>query len=134
MGVYVHVLALIKAQGGPRSNPIPYSSFVVPLLNLHTYIPFILDPFWFTNQSRRRHHIAHADTRIHDSNNQQMSVNNQPGPHCGEARPIDRLGFRVSALFVILLTSLIGTLFPIITKRVKYLRKRVPGIVFEFGK
>lgn len=59
---------------------------------------------------------------------------NAPGEHCGDTRPIDRLGLRVSALFVILITSLIGTMFPIITKRVKYLRKRVPGIVFEFGK
>lgn len=61
-------------------------------------------------------------------------MNNQPGEHCGETRPIDRVGLRISALFVILVTSLIGTLFPIITKRVKYLRKRVPGVVFEFGK
>jgi hypothetical protein len=57
-----------------------------------------------------------------------------PGEHCDDTRPIDRVGYRVSALFVILLTSLVGTLFPIITKRVKYLRRRVPGVVFEFGK
>jgi hypothetical protein len=63
-----------------------------------------------------------------------MPTPNTPGDHCDDTRPIDRVGFRVSALFVILLTSLIGTLFPIITKRVKYLRKRVPGVVFEFGK
>lgn len=35
---------------------------------------------------------------------------------------------------MILVTSLIGTLFPVITKRTRRLRRLVPGAVFEFGK
>lgn len=64
------------------------------------------------------------------------------------------LGLRVGGLFIILVrrcgrqqppsdpphsvflqvTSLVGTLFPVIAKRVPFLRRRVPGSVFEFAK
>ena len=35
---------------------------------------------------------------------------------------------------MVLITSLVGTLFPVVTKRTKSLRKIVPGAFFEFGK
>ncbi|CAD6574983.1 MAG: high-affinity Zn(2+) transporter zrt1 [Tremellales sp. Tagirdzhanova-0007] len=52
---------------------------------------------------------------------------------CG-VNPTDRLGLRIGAVFIILLTSLFGTLFPVVTRRVTKLRNAVPGIVFEFAK
>ncbi|ORY34667.1 ZIP-like iron-zinc transporter [Naematelia encephala] len=52
---------------------------------------------------------------------------------CG-VNPTDRLGLRIGAIFIIMVTSMFGTLFPIITKRTNTLRKIVPGIVFEFTK
>lgn len=104
--------------------------------------PFGIDLFLLTHHSfnlvpslERAYITTDAPSTLlplFSSTHGEMSV--QPGAHCGDTRPIDRVGLRVSALFVILITSLIGTLFPIITKRVKYLRKRVPGVVFEFGK
>lgn len=52
---------------------------------------------------------------------------------CGPSEP-DRLGLRVGALFVILATSLVGTLFPIVSKRVPFLRRVIPAVMFEFAK
>lgn len=46
----------------------------------------------------------------------------------------DNADSQVGSIFVILVTSLVGTLFPVITKRTRRLRKAVPGAVFEFGK
>ncbi|GAA6012786.1 hypothetical protein JCM11491_002561 [Sporobolomyces phaffii] len=52
---------------------------------------------------------------------------------CGPA-PVGKLGLRIGAVFIILATSLIATLFPVITRRVSVLRRAVPGGVFEFAK
>lgn len=52
---------------------------------------------------------------------------------CGPS-PTDKLGLRVAAIFVILFSSLVCTLFPIVAKRVPFLRRNVPGVVFEFAK
>ncbi|KAF8518935.1 ZIP-like iron-zinc transporter [Hysterangium stoloniferum] len=50
------------------------------------------------------------------------SVNNQ----------VDLLGLRVGAIFIILVTSLFGTLFPILARRSKFIR--LPPIAFDFAK
>ncbi|KZT58773.1 Zinc/iron permease [Calocera cornea HHB12733] len=52
---------------------------------------------------------------------------------CGPS-DTDNLGLRIGAIFIILLTSLFGTMFPVMTKRVAFLRNAVPKIVFEFAK
>ncbi|KAI5476566.1 zip-like iron-zinc transporter [Pseudohyphozyma bogoriensis] len=52
---------------------------------------------------------------------------------CGPS-PVSRLGLRVGAIFIILVTSTFGTLFPIASKRIPLLRRTVPGVVFEFAK
>lgn len=41
---------------------------------------------------------------------------------------------QIGAVFVILVTSLCGTLFPVVTRRVTRLRNTVPGFIFEFAK
>ncbi|KAL8284219.1 hypothetical protein RQP46_004968 [Phenoliferia psychrophenolica] len=46
----------------------------------------------------------------------------------------DNLGLRIGAIFVILLTSLVGSLFPVLARRSPFLRARVPPLVFEFAK
>ncbi|ORY84712.1 Zinc/iron permease [Leucosporidium creatinivorum] len=48
--------------------------------------------------------------------------------------PTTNLGLRIGAIFIILVTSLFGTLFPIASKRIPVLRRAVPGVVFEFAK
>ncbi|KAL7420940.1 hypothetical protein Q5752_004894 [Cryptotrichosporon argae] len=55
------------------------------------------------------------------------------GDACG-VNPTDRLGLRIGAIFVILATSMCGTLFPILTRRMRGMREHVPGCVFEFSK
>ncbi|GAA5896646.1 hypothetical protein JCM8208_004254 [Rhodotorula glutinis] len=55
-----------------------------------------------------------------------------PDP-CG-AISTGRLGLRIGSIFAILLTSLAGTLFPILAKRVKAFERTVPGSVFDFSK
>ncbi|GAA5996054.1 uncharacterized protein JCM10292_004918 [Rhodotorula paludigena] len=52
---------------------------------------------------------------------------------CGP-EPVGKLGLRIGAIFVILVTSVAGTMFPILAKRVSVLRRHVPGFVFEFAK
>ncbi|GAA5860747.1 hypothetical protein JCM1840_001950 [Sporobolomyces johnsonii] len=52
---------------------------------------------------------------------------------CGPTH-VGRLGLRIGAIFIILVTSLFGTLFPVVSKRVGVLRRHVPGVVFEFAK
>jgi zinc transporter 1/2/3 len=74
---------------------------------------------------------------------------------CGPSS-VGKLGLRIGAVFIILVrfdfslffrkysdltlfpylqaTSLLATLFPVITKRVTVLRRAVPGAVFEFAK
>ncbi|KAL8278228.1 hypothetical protein RQP46_009401 [Phenoliferia psychrophenolica] len=52
---------------------------------------------------------------------------------CGDGSPYNgNLGLRVGAIFVILSTSMMGTLFPIVMRRVK--RVGVPETVYEFVK
>ena len=41
---------------------------------------------------------------------------------------------RTPSSFQILVTSLMGTCFPILAKRIPFLRRHVPGAVFEFAK
>ncbi|BGP26930.1 zip-like iron-zinc transporter [Rhodotorula toruloides] len=55
------------------------------------------------------------------------------GGACGPTS-IGRIGLRIGAIFVILATSMVGTLFPIFSKRVSVLRRAVPGWIFEFAK
>ncbi|KWU45093.1 Zinc/iron permease, partial [Rhodotorula sp. JG-1b] len=45
-----------------------------------------------------------------------------------------RVGLRVGAIFVILVTSVFGTMFPILSKRVPFLRRAIPGSLFDFVK
>ncbi|KZO89881.1 ZIP zinc/iron transport family [Calocera viscosa TUFC12733] len=52
---------------------------------------------------------------------------------CGPS-DTDNVGLRIGAIFIILVTSLIGTMFPVLTKRVAFMRNIVPNIVFEFAK
>ncbi|BGP34599.1 hypothetical protein JCM10296v2_006421 [Rhodotorula toruloides] len=52
---------------------------------------------------------------------------------CGPTS-VGRVGLRIGAIFIILATSLVGTLFPIFSKRVSVLRRAVPGWIFEFAK
>lgn len=51
---------------------------------------------------------------------------------CGP-KPISRLEFRIGAVFIILFTSLIASLFPILAKRWSVLRRKVHPLVFEFA-
>ncbi|BGP42674.1 hypothetical protein JCM10449v2_006686 [Rhodotorula kratochvilovae] len=52
---------------------------------------------------------------------------------CGP-ESVGKVGLRIGAIFVILVTSLFGTMFPILSKRVNVLRRYVAGAVFEFAK
>ncbi|KPV74005.1 uncharacterized protein RHOBADRAFT_37873 [Rhodotorula graminis WP1] len=61
-----------------------------------------------------------------------LPVDDAPDP-CG-AVSTGRLGLRIGSIFAILVTSLAGTLFPILAKRVKALERTVPGFVFDFAK
>jgi len=45
---------------------------------------------------------------------------------CGPT-PIGKLGLRIGAIFIIMVTSMFGTLFPILSKRNSTLRRIVPG-------
>ncbi|GAA6042440.1 hypothetical protein JCM8097_008453 [Rhodosporidiobolus ruineniae] len=53
---------------------------------------------------------------------------------CKQRHSSSELGLRIGALWVILVTSLLGTLFPIVAKRVPALRRRTPATLFEFAK
>ena len=46
----------------------------------------------------------------------------------------DDTPLQTGAIFIILFTSLFGTLFPVLSKRTRALRRIVPGAVFEFAK
>lgn len=52
--------------------------------------------------------------------------------HCSQLQFSGRLGLRVAAIFIILATSLFGTLFPILTRRSKLIV--LPTAVYEFAK
>ncbi|GAA5942981.1 hypothetical protein JCM3775_000222 [Rhodotorula graminis] len=52
---------------------------------------------------------------------------------CGP-ESVGKVPLRIAAIFVILVTSLVGTMFPILSKRVGALRRIVPGGVFDFAK
>ncbi|TKA51861.1 hypothetical protein B0A53_05213 [Rhodotorula sp. CCFEE 5036] len=52
---------------------------------------------------------------------------------CGPTS-VGRVGLRVGAIFVILVTSVFGTMFPILSKRVPFLRRAIPGSLFDFVK
>lgn len=56
-----------------------------------------------------------------------------PLDSCGP-QPISNLNLRIGAIFVILVGSLVGSLFPVLAKRVPALRRRVHPMVFEFAK
>ncbi len=45
---------------------------------------------------------------------------------CGPT-PVGKLGLRIGAIFIIMVTSMFGTLFPIVSKRNSTLRRIVPG-------
>ncbi|GAA6003144.1 hypothetical protein JCM10207_001769 [Rhodosporidiobolus poonsookiae] len=53
---------------------------------------------------------------------------------CHARHSPSQLGLQIGALWVILVTSLAGTLFPVIAKRVPALRRTVPASIFEFAK
>ena len=50
----------------------------------------------------------------------------------GEKNEVDHLGVRIGAIFVVLVTSAIFTLFPIVAKRIPKLR--IPHWIYEFAK
>ncbi|GAA6059828.1 hypothetical protein JCM10212_003740 [Sporobolomyces blumeae] len=52
---------------------------------------------------------------------------------CGPS-PVGKLGLRIGALFIILATSLVATMFPVISRRVGAMRRHIPSGVFEFAK
>ncbi|GAA5910211.1 hypothetical protein JCM6882_001774 [Rhodosporidiobolus microsporus] len=52
---------------------------------------------------------------------------------CGPTS-VGKVGLRIGAIFIILATSFVGTYFPIVSKRVPFLQRRIPGSVFEFAK
>ncbi|KAK4056706.1 hypothetical protein OIO90_002258 [Microbotryomycetes sp. JL221] len=55
-------------------------------------------------------------------------------PACGSGSPYNgKLGLRIGAIFIILVTSLIGTLLPIVLRRAKS-KFRVPEAAFQFVK
>ncbi|GAA6010855.1 hypothetical protein JCM10207_003960 [Rhodosporidiobolus poonsookiae] len=53
---------------------------------------------------------------------------------CSKQASDGDVGFRTGALFVILITSLVGTMFPIASKRVPWLNRHTPAFLFEFAK
>ncbi|GAA5821718.1 hypothetical protein JCM11251_000987 [Rhodosporidiobolus azoricus] len=52
---------------------------------------------------------------------------------CGPTS-VGKVGLRIGAIFIILVTSVIGTMFPILSKRVAVLQRNIPGVVFEAAK
>ena len=50
----------------------------------------------------------------------------------GQVEDIDHIGTRIGAIFVILFTSLIFTLFPVVTKQIPKLS--VPQPVYDFAR
>ncbi|GAA6033172.1 hypothetical protein JCM8097_002981 [Rhodosporidiobolus ruineniae] len=52
---------------------------------------------------------------------------------CGPTS-VGKVGLRIGAIFIILVTSVFGTYFPILSKRIPTLQRHVPGGVFEFAK
>lgn len=62
-----------------------------------------------------------------------LTLRDDDSDPCGKS-PVTNIGFRVGAMFVVFVTSLVGTLFPVITRRVPRLRAIVPGPAFDFAK
>lgn len=46
----------------------------------------------------------------------------------------DFFGLRVASIFIILVGSLFGALFPVLAKRTKWLSSRIPNSLFDFAK
>ena len=44
------------------------------------------------------------------------------------------IGLRIASVFIILIGSLLGALFPVFARRARWLSPHVPKSVFEFGK
>lgn len=65
-------------------------------------------------------------------NSSDTSAPAPPGPtDCGSVvNQVDLLGLRVGSLFIVMFTSMLGALFPVITRRTKIIT--VPPIAFEY--
>ena len=46
----------------------------------------------------------------------------------------DKTGLRIASVFVIMATSMLGALFPVLARRNRYLRAHIPTPVFETAK
>ncbi|KAF9006007.1 ZIP-like iron-zinc transporter [Cyathus striatus] len=78
-----------------------------------------------TTSSTSGTHASHSHGAVLDSNGEQI---------CGsvDGRTDTLLGLRIAAIFIILVGSTSGALFPVLAKRSKWLR--VPNGIFEFAK
>ena len=55
--------------------------------------------------------------------------------NCGEGGGSDEFfGLRVASIFIILIGSMFGALFPVLARRTKWLSSRVPHGLFDFAK
>ncbi|GAA5853828.1 hypothetical protein JCM8547_007464 [Rhodosporidiobolus lusitaniae] len=52
---------------------------------------------------------------------------------CGPTS-VGKVGLRIGSIFIILVTSVAGTMFPVLAKRVPVLQRTIPGSLFEFVK
>ena len=53
---------------------------------------------------------------------------------CGDGTSSEDLPLRIASIFVILVGASFGTLFPVLSRRTKYLRSRIPKGVFDTAK
>lgn len=55
--------------------------------------------------------------------------------NCGEGGGSDEFfGLRVASIFIILIGSMFGALFPVLARRSRWLSSRIPHGVFDFAK
>ena len=81
---------------------------------------------------------AGADVAIHLPFSVSMSDNTtSPAPDTGDDSTgslDDLLGLRIASVFIILVGSMFGALFPVLAKRTRWLAPRIPKGVFDFAK
>lgn len=53
---------------------------------------------------------------------------------CGDGTSSEDLPLRIASIFVILVGASFGSLFPVLSRRTKYLRSRIPKGVFDTAK
>ena len=106
--------------GGPARSWLLVSWIGHSLCSLSAPTAHLCGPSLLNNMSRtlyQRDAIAGEDTTT-----------------CGEGTSSEDLPLRIASIFVILVGASFATLFPVLSRRTKYLRSRIPKGVFDTAK